>query len=70
MLEVTSQVEEARLGVDFAEVYRQSKLFMYVLFLLYFLCSILLLIFPLTDIFFRMPSIYAVSAVTEIWPKD
>ncbi|GKA02799.1 ABC transporter G family member 32 isoform X2 [Tanacetum coccineum] len=27
MLEVTSQVEEARLGVDFAEVYRQSKLF-------------------------------------------
>ena len=70
MLEVTSQVEEARLGVDFAEVYRQSKLFMYVLFLLYFLCSILLLIFPLTDIFFRTPSIYAVSAVTEIWPKD
>ena len=70
MLEVTSQVEEARLGVDFAEVYRQSKLFMYVLFLLYFLCSILLLIFPLTDIFFRTPSIYAVSAVTEIWLKD
>nr|XP_043623411.1 ABC transporter G family member 32 [Erigeron canadensis] len=27
MLEVTSQTEEARLGVDFAEVYRQSKLF-------------------------------------------
>jgi hypothetical protein len=30
MLEVTSSVEENRLGVDFAEIYRKSNLFLYV----------------------------------------
>lgn len=31
MLDVTSPIEENRLGVDFAEVYRKSNLFLYVL---------------------------------------
>ena len=30
MLEVTSPAEEARLGVDFADIYRRSNLFQYV----------------------------------------
>ena len=30
MLEVTSSVEENRLGVDFAEIYRNSSLYQYV----------------------------------------
>jgi hypothetical protein len=30
MLEVTSTVEENRLGVDFAEIYRKSSLYQYV----------------------------------------
>lgn len=32
MLDVTSMAEEARLGVDFAEVYKNSELFQYVHF--------------------------------------
>lgn len=31
VLEVTSTAEESRLGVDFAEIYRRSDLFQYVL---------------------------------------
>jgi len=33
MLEATSSVEENRLGVDFAEIYRKSSLYQYVHFL-------------------------------------
>lgn len=59
MLEVTSPLMENRLGIDFADYYRKSKLFQYVLvkeaiasFNLILLVKILLVVNPLFIIFF------------------
>lgn len=52
MLEVTSSVEEHRLGIDFAEIYRKSDLYQYVqeLYSFWIVCSIFCFIYLILTI--------------------